>query len=135
MNKLRKCNDCNVEYEDYGQKTAKCRDCKRKYDREYYRNFSKEKRYNKRNKQNLRIRSNINWLNSIKKESCCVDCGNRDFRVFEYDHLPNTNKIGNISDLVTKGVSRKKILEEIKKCEIVCANCHRIRTYNRRLNN
>jgi hypothetical protein len=47
----------------------------------------------------------------------------------QWDHLPGNLKLGNIStDL--RGRSRQEILDEIAKCELVCANCHAIRTFN-----
>jgi hypothetical protein len=48
----------------------------------------------------------------------------------EWDHLPGTVKLGEISSVVTKW-STKLIFEELAKCELVCANCHAIRTYRR----
>jgi hypothetical protein len=48
----------------------------------------------------------------------------------DFDHLDSTDKIGSISQLVNS-LYIKKALEEIKKCELVCANCHRMRTWNR----
>lgn len=58
----------------------------------------------------------------------CVDCGNSDFRVLEFDHIFG-NKNYNISDMI--GYKWQTILSEIAKCEVVCANCHVIRTYKR----
>jgi len=48
----------------------------------------------------------------------------------EWDHLPGTVKLGEISSMVRKW-STKLIFEELAKCELVCANCHAIRTYKR----
>lgn len=47
----------------------------------------------------------------------------------QWDHLPGSAKIDEVSNMV-----REKILKEIAKCEPVCANCHCIRTYERRHN-
>lgn len=62
----------------------------------------------------------------------CADCGIKDWRVLDYDHLPEFNKITPIVYAVRDGWSKKRILSEIAKCEVVCANCHRIRTCERR---
>lgn len=48
----------------------------------------------------------------------------------QWDHLPGTVKLGEISDEM-RARSRKLIFEELAKCELVCANCHAIRTYKR----
>jgi hypothetical protein len=59
----------------------------------------------------------------------CADCGESyPFYVMDFDHLED--KVANINRIRwTKGLD--KIKAEIAKCEVVCANCHRIRTYNR----
>lgn len=60
----------------------------------------------------------------------CADCGNKDQITFEFDHTKN-NKTYSISKLVGNGADWDKILREIKKCDLVCANCHRRRTARR----
>ena len=60
----------------------------------------------------------------------CVDCGQEDPRVLEFDHVRGT-KLDNISSMVQAGVSLKKLKEEIDKCDVRCANCHRIVTFER----
>ena len=57
----------------------------------------------------------------------CKDCNHSDTRVLEFDHIED-NKKKAVSTLLRQGYRWKTILKEIKKCEIVCANCHRIRT-------
>jgi hypothetical protein len=58
----------------------------------------------------------------------CRDCSNDDRRVLEFDHLGD--KIANISELYTRSWDKLKL--ELKKCELVCANCHKIRTWRRK---
>lgn len=57
----------------------------------------------------------------------CVDCNESDPRVLELDHVRG-KKVAGVSQLVHNTTSLKRIDEEIAKCEVVCANCHRIRT-------
>ena len=57
----------------------------------------------------------------------CKDCGYKTNPVaLDFDHITD-NKLINVSN--AKSIKQAK--EEIRKCEVVCANCHRIRTYNR----
>jgi hypothetical protein len=49
----------------------------------------------------------------------------------QWDHLPGHEKVADLGSLARQG-SRKRVLEEIEKCELVCANCHAIRSYRRR---
>lgn len=48
-----------------------------------------------------------------------------------YDHLPGNQKRGEISNLIAGGY-RGVLITELAKCELVCANCHAVRTYMRR---
>jgi hypothetical protein len=59
----------------------------------------------------------------------CHDCGIKDPRVLEFDHLPEYEKRFDIARAIAGSTrSWKLILEEIEKCDVICANCHRIRT-------
>jgi hypothetical protein len=68
-------------------------------------------------------------LAEIKESSGCKDCGESNPIVLDFDHLKD--KKYNISRMIHDGFSWKAIKKEIEKCEVVCANCHRIRTHNR----
>lgn len=69
-------------------------------------------------------------LDSIKLTAGCIDCGYREHPVaMDFDHLPGTKKLFNVSQALWRPLAT--ILAEIEKCEVVCANCHRIRTYRR----
>ena len=60
----------------------------------------------------------------------CMDCRQiYPFFVMDFDHRDDVVKDMEISKLVRYGT--KRLLEEIAKCEVVCANCHRIRTNER----
>lgn len=66
-----------------------------------------------------------------KKNVPCADCGNKyPPHVMDFDHLPGMEKIGDIASMV-RLASREKLDREIAKCEVVCANCHRERSYQR----
>jgi hypothetical protein len=60
----------------------------------------------------------------------CVDCGESDIRVLEFDHVLG-NKTLDIARLLDRAISWSKIEVEIAKCEVRCANCHRIKTLER----
>ena len=60
----------------------------------------------------------------------CVDCGNDDLRVLQFDHVRGTKKY-DISSIIGRGLSVKTLSDEIKKCEVRCANCHQIKTFER----
>ncbi len=72
-----------------------------------------------------------NYLRGIKETSACADCQIRyPYYVMDFDHVRG-KKQSNVMELVST-LDKVKIDAEIAKCEIVCSNCHRIRTHNRK---
>ena len=72
------------------------------------------------------------WVYELKNNTPCTDCGVQyPYYVTDFDHIGDDKKVDTVSKLINSG-STKKVKEEIAKCELVCSNCHRIRTYNRR---
>lgn len=72
-----------------------------------------------------RSNKNRQFVFNCLKEHPCVDCGESDPIVLEFDHL--RDKIDNVSSLIQSS-SETVLLNEIEKCEIRCANCHRRKT-------
>jgi hypothetical protein len=72
------------------------------------------------------------WARSFKAGRPCVDCGGTFHpAAMHWDHRPGTQKAGEISRMVGRA-SLEDIRAEIEKCDLVCANCHAVRTYERR---
>lgn len=69
------------------------------------------------------------YVEKVKAESGCMDCGLRPeySQVLEFDHRPDEVKLFHISDRMGSG-AMEEFIAEIAKCDIVCANCHRVRT-------
>lgn len=78
------------------------------------------------------IQRNYAFVQNIKTESPCTDCGlHYPYYVMHFDHLGD--KTHKVSRLANAGASIDRLKLEIAKCELVCANCHAIRTHERRL--
>ena len=90
-----------------------------------------ENQIEKSNQRSERRREEIRQrLAEIKEESGCLDCNNKfPYYVLDFDHVRG-KKVDNISKMV-KWYNYDDILKEIKKCDVVCSNCHRIRTFTR----
>jgi hypothetical protein len=77
--------------------------------------------------------NNFIKLMEYLKENPCVDCGERNPVLLDFDHLPNFSKNFDIGRAVgSSGRSWKSIYKEIEICEVVCSNCHRLRTAKRK---
>ncbi len=59
----------------------------------------------------------------------CIDCGENDPVVLEFDHRVPADKFKSVSTMISGHYSWRRVLDEIQKCDIRCANCHRRKTY------
>lgn len=79
------------------------------------------------------LASYVQWFDSFK-EKPCMDCGCRfPTHVMDFDHRDPKEKRYHMASLRRALPSRKRALIEMEKCDLVCANCHRVRTHKRRL--
>lgn len=117
---MRKCDDCSIliEFNDfYNTSPNICKYC-----------FKQRTRIRMKNRR-VRFRKK---LTSIKESTPCFDCGIQyKHYIMEYDHIAN-DKLMNVTHMLTGSRSWKSIENEIAKCQLVCANCHRTRTFERR---
>jgi len=65
-------------------------------------------------------------VDDYKASKGCEDCGNADPRVLDLHHRDGSDKEGEIASMKVR-VGWKRLEEEMKKCDVLCANCHRIR--------
>lgn len=106
-----------------------CRDCKAVYQREWY--VRNAERHRARTAANRAVQRERNKkVVRRAKQRACADCGG-DFppHVMDFDHVRGV-KLGNIAALKTFATTAM-LLAEIAKCDVVCSNCHRIRTHQR----
>ncbi len=108
-----------------GKRNAQCNICIASYNRFAYREYNGRSRRTARGKiRRLELRTaQLEYLSTHP----CVDCGEADPVVLEFDHVRGV-KLANIAQLIIRKVSWNSILAEIKKCDVVCANCHKRRT-------
>lgn len=100
----------------------KCRPCDQKLAMErYYDGYGERVLEMKRKRRYDNAQAVLTHLGGKQ----CIDCGIDDVRVLEFDHVRGT-KVKNVSQMYD--YSLKTIFEEIEKCEVRCANCHRIKT-------
>ncbi len=99
----------------------------RKWRRKWWASLSPERKREKQIKANERARKTKIFLVHYKMEKGCLDCGyKKHHSALEFDHIKGKKTI-NICFAKSIGQAKK----EIEKCEVVCSNCHRIRTWER----
>ena len=92
---------------------------------------SSKKAINKCNARLAAVRREL--LDKIKLEKGCKECGYKEHPVaLDFDHINPETKEFTIGTCYTS-VSLKRLHKEIKKCQILCANCHRIKTHNSKI--
>ena len=107
-----------------------CAPCQREYQKEHYRRNAERYRASAavRNEQR---RAKVRRIIRKAKDRPCADCGRR-YPVFvmDFDHRSGTRKLFNIGAVALAGrYDEPSLGEEIRKCDVVCANCHRMRTH------
>lgn len=110
---------------------------KREYQREYQREYHKkwyEKNKSKHRAWDKAIRERLSAkLAAYKLKRGCMDCGYKKCAAaLDFDHVRGT-KVCDVGGMVGRRLSWERILAEIEKCDLVCANCHRERTEARRM--
>ncbi len=81
--------------------------------------------------QRKRMQKIRSAIAEYKLERGCALCGFKGHPdALQFDHLPDADKAGNVSGMTNHG--REKLTAEMKKCQILCANCHAIITAERR---
>lgn len=97
----------------------------------YRRNYNRKNRTRKRIRDAERRAEAKRYVDSIKAKTPCKDCDRKYPPVcMDFDHVKG-GKIRGIATMVSGAYKLDLIKDEIKKCELVCANCHRVRTHLR----
>lgn len=65
------------------------------------------------------------WLYEVKQDASCHQCGDGDTASLEFHHRPGAEKLMDVGQMVAYGYGRDAIRDEIEKCAVLCANCHR----------
>ena len=113
-----------------------CRECKSEYNKKYKReNAERIKEYASKyrldNVEKIREsakRSRLkrrNFVQEYKTSIGCAVCGEKDPDCLVFHHRKRGDKVASISVLLQRNLGKKKLLAEIKKCDVLCSNCHK----------
>ena len=96
----------------------------RKYNREYYQRNRRHLLDKQREKNQRFAESRRKWIVEHKKKLSCVRCGENHPATLTFHHKNSSDKSFEIGNAIVLGVSLKRLIGEIEKCEVLCANCH-----------
>jgi hypothetical protein len=109
-----------------GTRQSICKSCQSQYGKQHYQTYRSAYIRKARIRNAAQSKINGEFLIEYLSNHPCVDCGEADIVVLEFDH--QQDKLLIVSVLSREGYSLDKLKQEIAKCEVVCANCHRRRT-------
>lgn len=98
--------------------------------REYRRKWYRENKTHAKKKVNERRTEIKSWARDIRSKLKCQNCHENHPACLEFHHLDPTQKETTISLATCNGWSKERILEEMKKCIVLCSNCHGKLHYN-----
>lgn len=134
---MKTCPTCGVEkpltdfpwkYKSKGQRQYQCRVCMRAYVRDHYlRNIDYYVEKSRKRRQRY-WKATYPKVFEYLKDHPCVDCGESNPIVLEFDHVDRASKVAAVSEMIRLQRPWQAILDEIAKCDVRCANCHRRRT-------
>ena len=134
---MKTCSKCKKEKSDeefnFKNKRLKlrqcqCKECTRLLIKNHY-NKNKQYYLKKAKRRNQEIKIDIvNYIQGYLSKRSCIDCGESDIAVLEFDHRNRSNKFKAVSTLIRHGYPMNIIRREITKCDVRCANCHRRKT-------
>lgn len=102
-----------------------CKTCMASYEKSRYHAGDRERKARNRKKLNLAAKE---FLREYLLQHPCVDCKESDIVVLQFDHTDPSLKVSNIANMLRDNASISRIMREIEKCEVRCANCHIRRT-------
>lgn len=134
MDLPRLCTSCGEHRppDDFPARGRTCLICRRAYGRRHY---EKNRRYyvvKAKVRRALVIAEVRAWIAQYLRSHPCLDCGERDVRTLEFDHRDRSSKTAAVAVLARGGYSLQRVRAEIDRCDVRCANCHRIRTHAQR---
>ena len=132
---MQECRDCKIKkpMEDFhwknqttGKRQTRCKPCERIYGKAWYKE-NRKRQISLSIKRNAKLRKRkIEKLYGYLKKHPCVDCGEDNPILLDFDHIGEKTKA--VSGMIDNNNSWERILGEIAKCEVRCVACHRLKT-------
>ncbi len=136
MDVSKRCPKCNRFLPDsefnwkneFARRATYCKECSRELIQNHYQ--KNPQYYIKKAKiRNQRLKKKQTaYIAEYLLSHPCVDCGETDILVLEFDHRERSHKFSEIGHIIKQRLSLERLVQEIEKCEVRCANCHRRKT-------
>lgn len=110
-----------------GYRAQWCRSCFSTYEKQHWKQHPTRAKDSVRAADNRR-KANLEWVCNYLLEHPCSECSEDDILVLDFDHLDPTEKEFTIGNVARDGMSLERVQQEIAKCRVLCANCHRRHT-------
>lgn len=135
----KKCPKCNrsLRIEEFprretGKPSSYCKSCQKAYSREHYKR-NKHKHNTRRYERSKRHRKEIIEYIRSQKGIPCIDCGqSHPHFAMDFDHRDPSKKLFALGSAPARNKTLQVVKDEIEKCDLVCALCHRYRTYGQK---
>lgn len=132
---VKNCSKCknSLSLEDFAWKKknrlrhAVCKSCQKDISRKHYRANAADQKSKSKIRRETKRDEVAKYLFSYFMENPCTDCGETNPVILEFDHRDSSEKSGTVSEMVITH-SMELIEAEVAKCDVRCANCHRLKT-------
>ena len=122
-------NDYSWKNKSLNKRAVECKVCHRKQRKHYYDN-NKQREIERTTERKNMLRE---WFFNYKSTLECNRCGENHIATLQFHHTDPSEKKFNLSNGYSLGLSKEKIVKEIEKCEVLCANCHSILHWKERI--
>lgn len=110
-------------YKNNGKKdglASACKQCEAEKKKDHYLKYKQE--YVSRAKKNKK--NHWSWYKDLKSLLVCSKCGESHVACLHFHHVNPNEKEYSVSEMARRGFAKQRILDEIKKCKVLCSNCH-----------
>jgi len=110
----------------------KWKDDQKAYQKAYHAKWYKKNK-KKVDEQKKKLRAErVEWFEGLKADLSCEKCGFAHPAALDFHHRDPSKKEFVLSDPHRRDWSKDRVLKEMKKCDVLCSNCHRIHHWDNR---
>ena len=104
----------------------------KEYQKKYHAKWYKENKEKVIENKKKVVAEKKKWWVEYKTTLSCIRCGSSHPAILDFHHRDGKEKENMVSRLVVNNLSKKRILAEVAKCDVLCSNCHRIEHWEKR---